>query len=318
MRADLHVHSCYSTESGNLRFLRSRDCYSTPQDVYATAKRRGMDLVTITDHDSIDGCLALLDAGPRPDFFVSEEVSCRFPGSDIAVHFGVYGMTERLHRDLQPLRGDAFAVAETLRESRVLFSLNHLFHFYRGQVPLPSYLGLLDRVPAVEARNGTMLRAHNELVVRLATERDGGDLRSPGRRVALVAGSDAHTLRRIGRTWTEAPGSTPSEFLQSLAAGLGQPGGSHGTAAAVAGDAYGVVARYIASLAGFGPRDHRGLERFACLLFAAVSLPAQFLPLALAHASKRGERAAVKQGAGMLPSGDAAPPIVAQVEGACE
>jgi len=89
-------------------------------------------------------------------------------------------------------------------------------------------------------------------------------------------------------------------------------------AAAVAGDAYGVVARYIASLAGFGPRDHRGLERFACLLFAAVSLPAQFLPLALAHASKRGERAAVKQGAGMLPSGDAAPPIVAQVEGACE
>ena len=313
MRADLHVHSCYSTESGNLRFLRSRDCYSTPQDVYATAKRRGMDFVTITDHDSIDGCLALLDAGSRADVFISEEVSCRFPGSDIAVHFGVYGMTERLHREVQPLRSDAFAVAEALQEAQVFFSLNHLFHFYRGQVPLPSYLRLLNRAPAVEARNGTMLREHNELVARLAREWDGGEPTS-GRPPALIGGSDAHTLRRVGTTWTEAPGATPDEFLRNLSAGLGRPGGSHGTAATVSADAYGVVARYIASLLGYGPRDHRGLERLACLAFAAVSLPAQFLPFALAHMAKRGERAAVKHGEGALLSGRGAPAIRAEAD----
>jgi predicted metal-dependent phosphoesterase TrpH len=316
MRADLHVHSCYSTQSGNLRFLRSRDCYSSPRDVYDVAKRRGMDLVTITDHDSIDGCLVLLDAHPCDDFFISEEVSCRFPGADIEVHLGVYGTTEALHRELQPLRGDVFAVIEALRASRVFFSLNHLFHFYRQQVPLAAYLRLLSLVPAVEARNGTMLREHNELVVRLAREWE----KSPGDRpLGLLGGSDAHTLRRVGHSWTEAPGATPAEFLESLGRGLAVPGGAHGTAATVAADAYGVVARYASSLLGLGPRDHRGLERLACLTFVAISLPAQFLPLALALRAKRGERAAVRLGAQALP---AAPRAIgraaAQPEGACQ
>ena len=306
MRADLHVHSCYSTQSGNFRFLRSRDCYSSPRAVYDTAKRRGMDVVTITDHDSIDGCLALLDAYPCADFFVSEEVSCRYPDADLEVHLGVYGMTESLHRELQPLRGDVFAVIDALEASQVFFSLNHLFHFYRAQVPLDAYLRLLSVVPAVEARNGTMLREHNELVVRLAHEWPGRPARrsdaGPRSRLALLGGSDAHTLRRVGCTWTEAPGATPATFLDSLRRGLARPGGLHGTAATVAGDAYGVVARYAASLLGCGPRDHRGLERLACLSFVAASLPAQFLPLVLAHKAKRGERAAVRLAAAVLNS----------------
>jgi len=61
-RADLHVHSRHSKVAGSLRFLRSRDCYSSPLDVYLVAKRRGMDVVTITDHDSIDGWRELMDA----------------------------------------------------------------------------------------------------------------------------------------------------------------------------------------------------------------------------------------------------------------
>ena len=32
-----------------------RECYSQPEDLYATLKRRGMDLITLTDHDSIEG-----------------------------------------------------------------------------------------------------------------------------------------------------------------------------------------------------------------------------------------------------------------------
>ena len=57
LRADLHVHSYHSGYAGRQNVLRARDCYSEPEAVYRTAKARGMDLVTITDHDSIDGCL---------------------------------------------------------------------------------------------------------------------------------------------------------------------------------------------------------------------------------------------------------------------
>ena len=152
LRADLHVHSCHSLESGNLRFLKSRDCYSRPQDVYRVAKARGMDLVTITDHDSIGGCLEYLDRNPdAKDFFISEEVSCRLPQGDVEVHLGVYGMDERLHRELQPLRRDVFEVTARLREAGVFFVLNHLLHFYRRQLPLDAYLRLLDEVPGARS-----------------------------------------------------------------------------------------------------------------------------------------------------------------------
>jgi predicted metal-dependent phosphoesterase TrpH len=291
-RADLHVHSWHSKVNGDVPFLRSRDCYSSPLDVYRTAKRRGMQIVTITDHDSIDGCFELLDQLPdSQDVLVSEEVSCRFPDGDVEVHLAVYGMTEELHRDLQPLRRNVFDAIERLREADVFFALNHLLHFYRGQVPLQSYLRILSAVPAIEVRNGTMLPAHNELVERLRA-------RCPA--LGVVAGSDAHTLRRIGRTWTEAPGATAIEFLQSLRAGLGRPGGSHGGAGAVAADAYGVVARYAASVYGWGPRDHAGWHRLMCAVCVPASVPLQFLPALLPFVKKLGERRAVLAAAAEL------------------
>jgi predicted metal-dependent phosphoesterase TrpH len=287
LRADLHVHTCHSNVNDTIPFLGSRDCYSKPADVYRVAKARGMDLVAFTDHDSIGGALELLDArGDLDDVIVGEEVSCRLPDGDIEVHLGVYGMTESLHRELQPLRRNVFEVIARLRGAGLFFSLNHLLHFYRRQAPLDVYLRLLDEVPAVEARNGSMPEAHNLLVEQIA-----GRWVPPGAaRLGMVGGSDAHTLRRVGLTWTMAPGRSREEFMASLRQGLGQPGGRHGSAIAVAGDAYGVIAKYIATLAGFGPKDHRAWHRAACLGLAAASLPLQFLPIVIATKEKRRER----------------------------
>src|SRR5206468_113784 len=163
-RADLHVHSCHSKASGSLKFLRSRDCYSSPIDVYRAARRRGMDIVTITDHDAIDGWRELRDAYPdAKDILPGEEVSCRLPDGHVEVHFGVYGITEQLHREIQPLRRNVYDVAALLRESGTFFALNHPWHFYRGQTSMESYLRLLSAVPALEVRNGTMLKVHNLL-----------------------------------------------------------------------------------------------------------------------------------------------------------
>ena len=291
LRADLHVHTCHSSVTGRMRFLGSRDCYSAPADVYRVAKARGMDLVAITDHDSIDGALELVELlearSDAQDVIVGEEVSCRLQDGDIEVHLGVYGMTESLHRELQPLRPNVFDVTARLREADVFFSLNHLLHFYRRQIPLSLYLRLLDEVPSIEARNGAMGAAHNGFVEQLALR---GSPRHEVPRLAMVAGSDAHTLRRVGLTWTSAPGRTREEFLASLKQGLGRPGGRHGTTAAVAGDVYGVIASYLGSLVGARPPDHRSWRRAGCLAFAVAALPFQFLPIVIAAEGKRHEQ----------------------------
>ena len=42
----------------------------------------------------------------RDDFFVSEEIECRFPDVDLKVHIGAYDISERIHREIQPLRAN--------------------------------------------------------------------------------------------------------------------------------------------------------------------------------------------------------------------
>ena len=65
------------------------------------------------------------------------------------------------------------------------------------------------------------------------------------------------------------PGRTAADFLGALKQGLGRPGGIHGGTGAVAGDAYGVVARYCASLWGLWPSDHTPIHRAGCIAFSS-------------------------------------------------
>jgi len=62
-RADLHVHSEASQESrlGVQRALGLPECATPPEEAYDLAKRRGMDFVTLTDHDTIAGALLLAE-----------------------------------------------------------------------------------------------------------------------------------------------------------------------------------------------------------------------------------------------------------------
>ncbi|MEP6998751.1 MAG: hypothetical protein ABI900_13950, partial [Betaproteobacteria bacterium] len=78
--------------------------------------------------------------------------------------------------------------------------------------------------------------------------------------------------------------------------------------ATVAGDAYGVIGRYLAALTGRGPRDLAPLRRAACLAFAGATLPFQFMPLVVAAAGKVREgrqvaRATAHLAAGGSPAG---------------
>ncbi|MFN3411940.1 MAG: PHP domain-containing protein, partial [Exilispira sp.] len=60
-KADMHVHSCFSQRPSNwiLKTIGTRESYVDPFEIYKFAKSVGMDYVTITDHNSIDGILKL-------------------------------------------------------------------------------------------------------------------------------------------------------------------------------------------------------------------------------------------------------------------
>src|SRR6201746_1938926 len=117
-RADMHCHSTASQLSrlGVQRSLGLPECATPPREVYELAKRRGMDFVTITDHDTIEGALELEGL---PDTFVSEELTVRFAGEPQAVHVLCYGITRGDHEWLQAHAGDVEACAADLHEEGI-------------------------------------------------------------------------------------------------------------------------------------------------------------------------------------------------------
>ena len=117
-RADLHCHSTASQVSklGVQRALGLPECATPPEEVYALAKRRGMDFVTITDHDTIAGALSIAD---RADVFVSEELTAWFRGEPQAVHVLCYGITPDDHEWLQAHSRDVDACAEYLHSNEI-------------------------------------------------------------------------------------------------------------------------------------------------------------------------------------------------------
>ncbi|MGH8338080.1 MAG: PHP-associated domain-containing protein [Gammaproteobacteria bacterium] len=192
-----------------------RESYNEPLAVHDTLKRRGMDLVTITDHDSID---AAEEFRGRPDFFISEEISCTTPcGSRI--HVGVYDITERDHLTLQRRRDDLPAAIAYLHERRIPFSINHAFSSLTGRRSQEDWDLFGAAFPAFETRNGTMLASCNKAAANLALRLG---------KIA-VAGSDAHTLAGLGETYTEVPRArNVREFLEGLRRGASVVYGGHG------------------------------------------------------------------------------------------
>jgi predicted metal-dependent phosphoesterase TrpH len=216
MRCDLHVHTRHSGMCNIPGFQRfCRESYNPPDAVYATLKRRGMDVVTVTDHDSIDAAEQLRR---HPDFFLSEEVTCTTP-SGTEIHVGAYGIEERHHIELQRRRRDVPALAAYLREQHILFSINHVFSSLTGRRTELDFAMFEELFPALETLNGHIPARNNRSAARLADDWQK----------APVGGSDAHTIETLALTYTEVPDASDiRSYLEAVRQGRGRVAGASG------------------------------------------------------------------------------------------
>ena len=232
-RVDLHCHSTASEVSklGIQRSLGLPECATPPEEVHELAKRRGMDFVTITDHDTIDGCLEIAD---RDDVFISEELTAWFRGEPQAVHLLCLGISPDDHAWLQGHNRDLEACAEYLHSREISCSLAH--PFYAVEAPLtPAHRRRLAQLfPVWETRNGSRARELN-MPAAIYIETHGG---------TGTGGSDDHAGVDIGRTFTETPpAATPEEFLRHIREGRAEARGEQGSAAKWAHSAMGLATR---------------------------------------------------------------------------
>jgi glycosyltransferase involved in cell wall biosynthesis/predicted metal-dependent phosphoesterase TrpH len=250
-RADMHVHSTASQYSklGVQRSLGLPECATPPEEVYDLAKRRGMDFVTITDHDTIAGALEL---DGRPDTFVSEELTVHFKDEPQAVHVLCYGITPDDHGWLQAHHDDVDVCAAYLHDHEITCALAHPFYAVEAPLTPRHRRRLAELFPIWETRNGARAKELN-LPAFVYIETHGG---------TGIGGTDDHAGVDVGRTWTQTPAATsPAEFLAHVRVGRASGHGEQGSAAKWTHAAMALAIRAVGRGDGQSASDPRAVLR---------------------------------------------------------
>jgi glycosyltransferase involved in cell wall biosynthesis len=233
-RCDLHIHSAAShgNDEWYKRLFRWSESYAEPARQYELCKARGMSLVTLTDHDTIDGGLTLLD---RPDFFLSEEVTARFPDNGCVVHVLAWNITPDQHAEIQARRNDIYRLCEYLNRAAIAHGLAHPLLGASADTGLDpaTFEKLLLLFPVLERTNGltdpriepdlTTVLEHltPEAIATLGIKHGIAPNGATPHRKALTAGSDDHGQGRAGTIYTEVDGADldPAAFLSGCMTG---------------------------------------------------------------------------------------------------
>jgi predicted metal-dependent phosphoesterase TrpH len=189
IKADLHVHTCYSI-----------DCLAPLEQIVRRCIKLGINCIAVADHNTIAGALKLSEIAPFR-VIVAEEVLT--PLGEI---MGLF-LNEAVPRGLSP--------KETISRIRSQGGLVAIPHPFGRSLPWAANAltsaEVLSQVDIIETFNSrTPFSSSIAKAQELAKEQ---------RKVAS-AGSDAHTLGEIGRAYVEMPEfEGPDDFLKSLAQG---------------------------------------------------------------------------------------------------
>ncbi len=255
-RADLHVHSKHSSQPSEwiLRRFRAPESYTEPLEIYRLCRERGMDFVTISDHDAISGALEIAHL---PGTFLSSEVTVEFPEDGCEIHCLVAGIDEAQHLEIQRLRRNVYEFRDYLREQGILHSVAHPLFRVNDRLTLEQLEKLLVLFNCFEALNGIHDRRANGLVRSIFGSLNRGVLADLAERHRLepmgptpwvktfTGGSDDHGGFYIGTTWTRTPAAaTVEEYLAHLRAGRHEPGGETGSSLRLVQSLYSITWEY--------------------------------------------------------------------------
>ncbi|MGH7760632.1 MAG: PHP domain-containing protein [Candidatus Dormibacteraceae bacterium] len=184
MRVDLHLHSCYS-----------HDGQSTLEELVERCAECGLDRIALTDHNTVEGALALAQIAPSLAI-VGEEAKTR-EGEVIGLF-----ITRRI-----PPYMAAEDVMDMIHKMGGLTYLPHPLDRHRSHFSAERVLELADRIDIIETYNAWCEPAENQAAALLAKDLEK----------VSATGSDAHAASELGRSWMEIEDyTTPQDFLEKL------------------------------------------------------------------------------------------------------
>ena len=256
-KCDLHIHSRYSDRSEEWLFRRLDfpDSYSDPRELHRQLLERGMNFVTITDHDTIEGCLQIIDL---PQSFISEQITTYFPQDPCKIHILAWGISEAQHQGIVAARDNIYELQKYLAAAHIAHAVAHPLYSINGQLAASHLERLILLFKHFEGINGL----RDALLSELAQNLFGGLTREkidifanrhnlapthpePWRKI-FTGGSDDHGGKFIASACTETPPADSAEkFLEHVRAGNCSAHGNGGTPLALSHGFYNTVSCFI-------------------------------------------------------------------------
>lgn len=239
-KADLHVHSIYSEHPSEwfLQRIGASESYTDPEFIYSEAKRRGMDFVTITDHNKIDGALLLNEKYPN-DTFTGVESTAYFPEDRCKIHVLIYGLNEKQYHMIQKIRKDIYLLRDFLKEENLAHSVAHATYSVNGKLNLSHLEKLILLFDVFEGINGGRNKTNNLSWIHVLNSLKPQHLEELRKKYRIepfsdtpwikgfTAGSDDHAGLFSGKTYTALETDSVNNFLNELKNKNGKPFGRH-------------------------------------------------------------------------------------------
>lgn len=280
LAVDLHVHSRHSTRPSQwiLQKLGCAESYTDPKALYDIARRRGMDLVTITDHNTLAGSLEIAHLDHT---FVSEEITAYFPEDHCKIHVLAWDLTEAHHADITRLRENIYDLVDYLTVSGIPHACAHAMYSLNERLTLDHMerLLLLFRVFELNGSRDDFQNGILRAIVQGLTPSDMdamADRQDMAPRMErawvkhLMAGSDDHSSLNIARSHTGIEGVSGvghgrvRDALRGVMEGRGTPHGTAATPVTMAHNLYSIAYQFYKQRFGLA----RHVNRDTVLRFA--------------------------------------------------
>ncbi len=188
-KVELHSHTQWS-----------KDCIMQFETIRAVCRRRGINRIAITDHNTAEGALAMQRLAP--DLVIVGEEIMTTEGEILG-----YFMKETVPPGLTPEQ-----TIRRLRDQGAVISVSHPFDRLRqGAWEEPNLRRIIDQVDAIEIFNARCIYREDNARARAFASEIG---------ILGTVGSDAHSRAEYGRALQiMEPFSDAQTFLEALRAG---------------------------------------------------------------------------------------------------
>jgi len=250
-KADLHCHSIYSEHPSDwfLQRLGAKESYTEPIILYQAALDAGMDFVTITDHNKMDGVLLLKDKYPKK-VITGVESTAYFPEDGCKIHILIYGLDEIQFEVINHLRKDIYELRDYLKREKLTHSVAHASFSVDGKLSQTHLEKLILLFDHFEVINGGRDKRNNlnwekllhqltpDIIQRLYNHYQIEPISDTAWLKGYTGGSDDHGALFIGNTWTSADANNVDVFLSKIREKDSFASGRHNTYHALAFTVY--------------------------------------------------------------------------------